>query len=216
MDAINKVVVIFSVLGILSLYCLSSFTNPPSVHLEEISAHEGEIVKVKGVITDLKSTKYGNIIIRIREGEAEALIFVKSPDEDEKIKYGDVIEVIGKVEEYKGKYEIVTSSDRIKKIKSTNGSILFVSEIAKHPKQYEGKRIKVIGYVKDMRRNIFYLTDENGEYKLRVNKITNPSSYAQELEKRKKVMVEGVFIYNPEDMRYELNLVSLVGNLTSY
>ena len=81
--------------------------------------------------------------------------------------------------------------------------------MAEHPANYEGRRIRVVGYICKVYKRIFYLCSEEGEsagYRMRVvpKRLAEP-----ELEKGDKVIIEGVLVYNPGDMRYELELISL-------
>jgi len=213
MDNIGKAVIIFSLLGVCILYSISLFVEPPYVPLEEVAVgtHEGTFVRTKGVITDFSVTKYGNMLT-IRGNKTKLLIFVDSTDERKEqlnLSYGDEIEVQGRVQLYSGRYEIVASENSIKKLSDKNEStISFVSQIAMHPGEYEGRRISVVGYAEDVYKHVFYLGDEKGKYLMRV-KVNNGSISTPELQKGDKIIAEGLLSYDPENMRYELNLISL-------
>jgi len=227
MDSFGKAVIIFSLLGVSILYgiSLTSFVEPPYVPLEEVAAgtHEGAFVRTKGVITDFSVTEYGNILMEIEGNGTELLIFVDSANAMKKqlnLSYGDVIEVEGRVQLYKsrGRYELVASGgNTIKKLSYENASnISFVSQIAMHPEEYEGRKVSVMGYAEDVYKRVFYLGDERGKYLLRVKVETEArakpdegSIPISELQKGDKIIVEGIFEYDPENMRYELNLISL-------
>jgi len=216
MKATPKItVIIFSLLGVGILYgiSLTSFVEPPYVPLEEIvvGTHEGAFVCTEGVITDFSVTEYGNMLT-IKRNKTELLIFVDSADERKEqlnLSYGDEIEVQGRVQLYRGRYEIVASENSIKKLSDEKEStISFVSQIAMHPEEYEGRRISVVGYAEDVYKHVFYLGDEKGKYLMRV-KVNNGSIPISELQKGDKIIAEGLFSYDPENMRYELNLISL-------
>nr|AAU84225.1 hypothetical protein GZ3D4_13 [uncultured archaeon GZfos3D4] len=226
MDNIGKAVIIFSLLGVCILYgiSLTSFAEPPYVPLEEVAVgtHEGAFVRTKGVITDFSVTEYGNILMEIEGNGTELLIFVDSANAMKKqlnLSYGDMIAVQGRVQLYKsrGRYELVVASggNTIKKLSYENASnVSFVSQIAMHPEEYEGRRISVVGYAGDVYKRVFYLGDEKGKYLLRVKieteartKLDNSSIPVSELQKGDKIIVDGVFEYDPENMRYELNLI---------
>ena len=222
MDSIGKAVVILSLLGIGILYgiSLTSFVEPPYVPLEEVAVgtHEGTFIRTKGVITDLSITEYGNLLT-LRGNKTELLIFVDLGigKEQLNLSYGDEIEVQGRVQLYKGRYELVAAENTINKVSAENESVVsFVSQIARHPEEYEGKRIRVVGYAEGVYKHVFYLGSEGDSYQMRVKveaearaKTNNGSIPISELQKGDKIIAEGVFRYNPENMRYELNLISL-------
>ncbi len=208
MDSIGKAVIIFSLLGICILYGISLFVEPPYVPLKEVAVHETALIRTKGVITDLSVTEYGNVRMKIRENQTELLIFVDSTDKRNELlnlSYGDKVEAEGRVQVYEGRYELVASGNAIKKL-THESDISFVSQIAMRPAEYEGRRISVAGYAEDVYKRIFYLSDEKGKYRMRVKADDIPIS---ELQKGDKIIAEGLFSYDPENMRYELNLVAL-------
>lgn len=223
MDNIGKVVIIFSLLGICILYgiSLTSFVEPPYVPLEEVAVgtHEGAVIRTKGVITDFSVTESGNPQMKMEGNKTELLIFIDSTNarkEQLNLSYGDEIEVQGRLQLYRGRYELVAAEKSIKKL-THESTISFVSQIAMYPEEYEGRRISVVGYAEDIYKHVFYLGDEKGKYLMRVKveteartKVNKGSIPISEVQKGDKIIVEGVFVYNPENMRYELNLISLM------
>jgi len=117
------------------------------------------------------------------------------------------------LQQYSGKYEIAASESGLKKINSDNNdnSAYFVVEMAEHPANYEGRRIRVVGYICKVYKRIFYLCSDNKastEYQYRMQVIAERLAELG-LKKDGRVRVEGVLIYSPVDMRYELELISL-------
>lgn len=210
MDKIGKIVIIFSLLGVCILYGISVFVTPPFVPLDEVALHEGSVIRTRGVITDFSITESGNVLMNIEGNKTELPIFVTSGAENEELlnlSYGDEIEVEGRVEVYQGEYELVVSGNAIKKV--TQGSnISFVSQIAVHPEEYEGRKLQVAGYAEDVYQRVFYLRDESSTYHLRVKLMATDISIS-ELQEGDKIIAEGVFSYDAKNMRYELNLVAL-------
>lgn len=229
----GKAVIIFSLLGVGILYGLSltSFVEPPYVPLEEVACragtHEGELIRTKGVITDFRATDYGNMLT-LKGNKTELLIFVDTADKSAgklNLSYGDVIEVEGRVKTYKGRPELVVHGghgNAIKKLsaenENENENIAFVSQIAMHPEDYKGERVSVVGYADNVYKHVFYLADEQGKYLLRVRVEAETEARAKPdegsmpisaLQKGDKIIAEGVFRYDPGNMRYELNLISL-------
>ena len=220
MDNIGKAVIIFSLLGVGILYgiSLTSFVESPYVPLDAVAVatHEGAFIRTKGVITDFRITEYGDVLT-IGGSKTKLLIFVDSAGEEPlTLSYGDEIEVQGRVQLYKGRYELVAAENGIKKLIYGNENTSFVSQIAMRPEEYEGRRVSVVGYAGDVYKRVFYLCDEKGKdnYCMRVKVEAEAGAGAgdsiiSELQKADKIIAEGVFVYNPENMRYELNLISL-------
>ena len=209
MDNMGKVVVIFSLLGVCCLYVVSLLVVPPYVPLDEAALHETAFIRTKGVITDLSVSASGNMYMNIRENQTELLVLINSADgeaEELDLCYGDEIEVEGRVQLYNGRYEIIAPITGIKKLLRGRSNISFVSQIAMRPEAYVGTRISVVGYADDIFKRVFYLGDAKGRYRMRVVVDDIPLS---ELQKEDKIIADGIFVYNPENMRYELNLISL-------
>lgn len=210
MDALGKIVIAFSLLGVCVLYGLSSFVTPPFVPLDEIALHEGTVVRTSGVITDFSITASGNVLITLEGNQSELPIFVESADKGTELLnlgYGDEIEVTGRVQVYRGTYELVVSVTGIKKVMQGR-DIAFVSQIAAHPEEYAGRRIRAVGYVGDVYTHVFYLRDEASSHQMRAALVDAESSISA-LQEGDKVLAEGVFSYDAENMRYELNVVAL-------
>jgi DNA/RNA endonuclease YhcR with UshA esterase domain len=209
MDAFGKLVIAFSLLGVCVLYAISLVVTPPFVPLNEIALHEGTIVRTGGVITDFSSTASGNVLITLVGNQSELLLFVESADKGTELLdlgYGDEIEVEGSVQVYRGTYELVVSGTSIRKV--TQGrDIAFVAQIAAHPEEYAGRRIRVVGYVADVHTHVFYLRDEAGSHQMRAALLDDAESST--LQKGDKVIAEGVLSYDAENMRYELKVVAL-------
>jgi hypothetical protein len=210
MENVGKLVIIFSLLGVCLLYGISVFVTPPFVPLDEVAPHEGSVIRTRGVITDFSITESGNMLIKIEGNQTELPIFVNSGagrSELLNLSYGDEIAVEGRVEVYQGEYELVVSGNAIKKV-TPRSTISFVSQIAVHPEEYEGRKLQVVGYAEDVYQRVFYLRDETGDYRLRV-KLMATDRPISELHEGDKIIAEGVFSYDAQNMRYELNLVAL-------
>jgi hypothetical protein len=210
MDALGKIVIVFSLLGVCILYGISLSVTPPFVPLDEVALHEGAVVRTAGIITDFGVTESGNVLMKLEENQSKLLLFVDSADKSAdllNLSYGDEIEVEGSVQVYQGTYELMVAGPGIKKV-THERDIAFVSQIAAHPEEYAGRRIRVVGYAEDVYTHVFYIRDEAGNHRMRVTlmeiTITNAA-----LEEGDKVLAEGVLSYDAENMRYELNLLAL-------
>ena len=217
----GRFVIVISLSGICLLYCISCIVEPPYVPLDVLASqshnYENELIKTKGLVVDLLNLSDGNMLLNIMDNGTELPVFVSSSDKDSEklmLRYGDEIELQGRIQQYSGKYEIIAPKSSIRKIKSDNSSdnnAHFVAEIAEHPSNYEGRRIRVVGYICKVYKRIFYLCSDNKasteyQYRMRViaERLAEPG-----LEKGDKVIADGVLVYNPGDMRYELKLISL-------
>ena len=217
----GRFVIVISLFGICLLYCVSCIVEPPYVPLDVLASqsqnYENELIKTKGLVVDLLNLSDGNMLLNIMDNGTELPVFVSSSDKDSEklvLRYGDEIELRGRIQQYRGEYEIIAPKSSIRKIKSDNSSdnnAHFVAEIAEHPSNYEGRRIRVVGYICKVYKRIFYLCSDNKasteyQYRMRViaERLAEPG-----LEKGDKVIADGVLVYNPGDMRYELKLISL-------
>jgi exonuclease VII large subunit len=209
MDVLGKIVIVFSLLGVCVLYGISLVVTPPFVPLDEVALHEGAVVRTAGIITDFSVTESGNVLMKLEVNQSELLLFVDPADTSAELLdlgYGDEIEVEGSVQVYRGEYELMVSGTGVKKV-THERDITFVSQVAAHPEEYAGRRIRVVGYAEDVYTHVFYLRDEAGNHRMRVTlmdiTITNTA-----LEEGDKVIAEGVLSYDAENMRYELNVVA--------
>ncbi|MBK5190265.1 MAG: hypothetical protein JJE19_02030 [Methanosarcinales archaeon] len=210
MERIGKTVIIFSLLGVCILYVISLFITPPFVPLDDISLHEGTVIRTSGVITEFSVTEYGDVLMKIEGNKTELPIFVESANDRTELlnlSYGDEIEVEGRVQVYRGDYELIVSGNAIKEVTPQKSNISFVAQIAAQPEEYRGKKIRVAGYVEDVYTRVFYLRDEPGNHRMRVKLRTINTNSISELHEGDKIIAEGMLSYNAGDMRYELNLI---------
>ncbi len=190
----GKLVIAFSLSGIGILYWILTMVNPPCVPLDSVTDHNNEVVKTSGVVTALRHSSSG-MILELTANGTELPVFVRSPHGLD-LRYGDEIELEGRVYHYRDSYAITTT--RIRKI-NPGSNICFVAEIAGHPETYEGRRIRVMGNVSKVYTNVFYLD--------RMRVVTAEAK--PHIEEGDRLIVDGVFVYNPADLRYELKLISL-------
>jgi hypothetical protein len=202
------IVIAFSLVGVCVLYYISLVITPPFVPLNEVAFHEGTIIRTRGVITELSVTESGNVLIKLAGNQTELPLFFDSSTARQELlnlSYGDEIEVEGKVQVYRGSYELLASEGGMKMVTQDHDTA-FVSQIAVQPEAYEGRKIRVVGYAEDVYTHVFYLCDETGSYRMRV-RVMDADSSISTLQEGDKILAEGVFSYDTQNMRYELNLV---------
>ena len=110
-NTLLKIALISSLVGIFLLYFLSRTIDVREYNPSIISNEENNnYVKIKGTVT--KITGKDNLIFMevSQQYPINVVVFDKKPE----LKEGDFIEVIGRIEEYKGKEEVV--ADRIRVI----------------------------------------------------------------------------------------------------
>jgi DNA/RNA endonuclease YhcR with UshA esterase domain len=193
-------VVLFSVLGICALYGISMLSQPADVQIGKIGGYEGMYVKARGTITDLQIMKYGSASMKLRNNTSYIQIFVESYEGN--VSAGDEVEVSGRVEQYRGEYEIAVLNDRaVKMLKKWDEEILFVSQLAQEPEKYEGTNVKLIGKVDKVYTRSFYIGDESGTLSLKV--VANNTSA---IKNGDSAAVSGRFTYDPKKAQYYLDL----------
>ena len=104
--ALLKISLIGSIIGIIILFILSSFTE---LEENQISNLEDDNVKVKGIITKITDRETIMIIEIAQQNKIEAIIF---KEENISLEKGDEIEITGSTDEYEGRQQIIV--DKIK------------------------------------------------------------------------------------------------------
>ncbi|MAE43094.1 hypothetical protein CMO93_04935 [Candidatus Woesearchaeota archaeon] len=108
-----KVALITSLLGLLILYAISDNITISQTNIEKITLdNKDEMVKLKGIVSKVIDTEKVTIINIIQPQEITAVLF-KDENTTTKIKENNQIEIIGKVDEYEGKLEIIAHRARI-------------------------------------------------------------------------------------------------------
>jgi len=192
---------IFSIAGILLLYFLSTLSQPTMIELYEIPEYEGKQVIVEGIVTEHHTTSYGSQIITIESDNATILVFAEG---ETNLEYGDTIQATGKVQKYKGDWEIVVDNERFIKIIQKWSNITFpLWQLAENPAKYDGLNVNVTGFIDTVYDTYFYLVDSEEEYSVIV--FYNPSGQ-DALYPGQKVNVAARFIFDAEDLRYKLEI----------
>ena len=136
---------IFALVGILSLYYLSTLTEPVEINLNELPKYEGKLITTKGTVIDYDTTKYGSQIIKIEHENATATVFVEG---ETSVEYGDLIQVTGEVQKYEDIWEIIINEpNNVKILKKWNTSCIPIWQLAKNPLKYVDLNINISGIV---------------------------------------------------------------------
>ena len=106
-----KIALICSLIGLLALYFISTKIEVSDYKPNKLSGNVGDDVKLNGVIT--KISDKGNVVfIEVSQQDTvDVVLFTK--DRNLKLNKGDNIEILGKIQEYNGKNEIIAQKVRI-------------------------------------------------------------------------------------------------------
>ncbi|MBI2652303.1 hypothetical protein HYX00_02450 [Candidatus Woesearchaeota archaeon] len=106
-----KIALICSLIGLITLYFISTRIDIKDYNPNKLNKDIGEDVNLKGVIT--KITDKGNVIFIEVNQQNPITVVLFSDDDNLKLKSGDDVEVIGRVQEYNRKNEIIAQKIRV-------------------------------------------------------------------------------------------------------
>jgi len=187
--------------GILFLYFLATLSQPVVISIDEIAHFEGKRVIVRGILIDKSIVGESEILI-IKNGSNILQIFSTFSSHTS---YGDEIEVLGKVEKYKGQWEVI--AEEIEVIKKWDKESIPLWELSEHAAEYDKRNVNVTGYVEKIYSAYFILTDEKG-YRI---KVFYPYDYNISTIKEKDyphVYVKAFFQYDESSFSFSLNIES--------
>ncbi|MBS3096970.1 hypothetical protein J4480_06050 [Candidatus Woesearchaeota archaeon] len=102
-----KIALICSLTGLFVLYFISAKIDVKDYKPNLLNRNIGEDVKLKGVVTKISDA--GNVVF----SQQNPMTVVLFTDDDINLKNGDDVEVIGEVQEYRGKNEIIAQKIRV-------------------------------------------------------------------------------------------------------
>ena len=106
-----KTALICSLVGLIALYFISTKAEIGEYKPNPINKNIGEDVKLTGTITRI-SQKENVAFIELSHQSPITVVFFKE-NTNMNLKNGDGIEVIGEVQEYKGKNEVIAQKIRV-------------------------------------------------------------------------------------------------------
>jgi hypothetical protein len=174
------------------------------IDLHEIPDYEGKQVIVEGVVTEHRTTTYGEKIIEIKnpdsKNSSKTIVFVEG---ETPVEYGDIIQATGTVQKYKGEWEIVVNNERLVKILRKWSNITFpLWQLAEDPNKYVGTNVNVTGFIDRKYDAYFYLVDSEEQYTVAVY---YDSSRFYNFSQGDAVYVGARFVYDAETMRFVLS-----------
>ena len=109
-NTLLKIALICSIVGLVVLYFISSKIEIGDYKPSLLNKNVGDDVKLEGTIT--KITAKGNVVF-IELKQENKVNIVMFTDSNTEIKEGNVIEIIGKVQQYNSQNEIIANKIRI-------------------------------------------------------------------------------------------------------
>ena len=110
-NTLLKIALICSLVGLVVLYFISTRIDVKDYKPNALNKNIGQDVKLKGNVA--KITDKGNVVFIEVSQQNPVTIVLFTDDDNLKLNNGDNIEVIGKVQEYNGKNEIIAQKIRV-------------------------------------------------------------------------------------------------------
>ena len=105
---ILKISIVIAVVGIIALFFLTQYKNEKVSKIEDLKV--GQIERIEGMVNSVYVSKDRHVFLSVSDstGDIDVVAF-KSANIDlaYELENGDTVSVLGKVDEYKGKNEII-------------------------------------------------------------------------------------------------------------
>ena len=108
-----KIALICSLVGLIVLYFISTKIEVKDYKPSSLNKNVGDDVSLKGIVTKINDR--GNVVFVDLQNQNYVTVVLFTNDNNLKLKNGDDVEVIGKVQEYNGKNEIIAQKIRLVK-----------------------------------------------------------------------------------------------------
>jgi exonuclease VII large subunit len=105
---IVKLALVIAVVGIIALFFLTQYKNENVSRIEDLKV--GQVERIEGMVNSVYVSKDSHVFLSVADssGEIDVVAFKSSNiDIAYDLESGDQISVLGKVDEYKGKMEII-------------------------------------------------------------------------------------------------------------
>ena len=106
-----KIALICSLAGLITLYFISTRIEIKDYKPNILNRNVGDDVQLKGIVTKINDK--GNVVFVDVSQQNSVSVVLFTDNNNLNLKNGDNIEVIGKVQEYNGKNEIIAQKIRI-------------------------------------------------------------------------------------------------------
>ena len=106
-----KIALICSLVGLIALYFISTKIEIKDYKPNKLSENAGDDVKLSGIITKINDK--GNVVFIELNQKAPISVVLFTENNNLELQNGDNVEVIGKVQDYNGKNEIIAQKIRL-------------------------------------------------------------------------------------------------------
>lgn len=197
-------VLLSAIISLGVLYGVSLISQPEQVLLSSLSYHDGQQVIIQGIVTDYRTTTFGNQLITLRESITEGSSAVLYIEGAVSVEFGDKIQAIGKVQRYKDQWEVMVNDPQsVTIVEKWENHICPLWQLAKHPERYCDTNIVVHGILTQKQTSSFVLTDTTQTYFL---DVTCEHSHLSSFSNGDTIAVAGRFIYEPHVLCFILTL----------
>ena len=111
-NTLLKIAIICSLVGLIALYFISENIEVNDYKPQQLNKNVGDAVKLTGKIVKISEKSNVAFIEISRQNSVSVVLFT---DKGVNLKQGDSVEILGKVQEYNGKNEIIADSIRVMK-----------------------------------------------------------------------------------------------------
>jgi len=106
-STIKKIAITCSFIGVVILFFIADKIEVDDITVDNLDEIEiGKTIKIKGYVEDIVNTEK-IAFLKIAQEKIEVVSVVLFKEEDIILEKGDYIEVVGEIEEYEGKKEII-------------------------------------------------------------------------------------------------------------
>lgn len=195
-------IILIAIASLVALYFLSLVSHPVLISLSALPTYNGQQVIVQGVVTEYRTTTYGSQIITIRDMENSTNSVALYIEGEVSVEYGDTVQAIGEVQQYKEQWEIsVNNPQFVTILQKWNNQSFPLWQLAENPGKYLGTNVNVTGIVTQKYESSFSLTDSERKYSI---DVSYDSSCPHQFSKDDSVAVAGRFLYETKTFQYVL------------
>jgi len=191
---------LFSIIGILLLYFLSTLAQPQIIDISEIPKFEGKTITTQGFVKSYQNTKSESQVIEIGNNNSTVKVFVQGQID---IEYGDLIKATGEIQKYRDEWEIIVDDKQLIIIlQKWNNISAPIWQLAKNPTKHIGTNVNVTGFIDDVYDEYFYLVDLEDKFSV----IVFYNSFDVSLFAGQKACVLGSFLFDEQSLRYKIDI----------
>jgi cytochrome c-type biogenesis protein CcmE len=195
-------IIVIAVGSLLALYGLSLLSQPLLIPLSSLSTYNGQRVIVQGIVIDYRTTASGSQLISLRDTQNSTNTITLYIEGGLQVEFGDTIQAIGEVQQYKNDWELVVNDPKMVTILQKWHSLSIpLWQLALHPEHYRDTTVNVTGIVTQTSGSSFTLTSTDGTYSI---EGTYRSTCPHQFIKGDSVTVGARFLYDATTCRFFL------------